>query len=235
VQAILFAGTIAICATIGARPLSDGPETNIAVSMGREPVPRAFAQGVRAPEMRGYSILGVLDTLAKRRKVLVVVDQFGLELLGKKKIRDVKVELVEFPLPLAAALEYVAVQIKGKLDFSGQFGRIVPGRGDLLRFLSPPTLDLLQAIKEPLNLVEPVNNAPGSDIIQFFIEKLDIPIAPEPFDIPKRESFRQRNCRLSAGTKSLKDWLDEVANQMGGRILVRQEAIVIVPRNSNLP
>jgi hypothetical protein len=74
----------------------------------REPLPKELSQLVSPAEIRGYSILGCLETLQKRKGISINIDQTGLEGLCKEKLREIRVTQVEFPLPLAAAVEYVA-------------------------------------------------------------------------------------------------------------------------------
>jgi hypothetical protein len=54
-------------------------------------------------------------------------------------------------------------------------------------------------------------------------------IAPEPFDCNPKNLFYKRNCSLPRGTKELGAWLDNLALQMRGRVVIRQEAVILVP------
>jgi hypothetical protein len=200
-------------------------------AIAHEPLPNEATQFIDPVEIRGYSILGCLETLLKRKNIVVTIDQAGLEELSKKKLREIKVYQVEFPLPLAAAVEYLAIQVRGTLRIRGKSFHIVAGEGDVLRFLSPTAKKDPFDFKKQLRIEKSVEAVPACDIIDFFSQKLDTPImvAPEPFDCSPNNLFHKRKCALPAGTKDLGAWLENLALQTRGRVVIRQEAAILVP------
>jgi hypothetical protein len=101
----------------------------------------------------------------------------------------------------------------------------------VLQFLSPPTSVVRNDLKKQVTIEKPIHDLPGCDILDFFGEKLEMRILllPEQFDRKLEDSFRKRSCTLASGTKEAGAWIDSVLLQMRGRMVVRNEAIVVVP------
>jgi hypothetical protein len=200
-------------------------------AIAHEPLPLEATQLVDPVDIRGYSILGCLETLLKRKNIVVTIDQASLEELIKQKLREIKVYQVEFPLPLAAAVEYLAIQVHGTLRIRGKSYHIVAGKGDILRFLSPPVKQAAFDFKKQLTIEKAIQALPVCDVIDFVSEKLEMPImvAPEPFDCIPKDSFYKRSCTLPAETKELGRWLNNLALQIRGQVVMRKEAAILMP------
>lgn len=209
---------------------ADGVQPSSA-SIASEPLPNEATQLIAPAELRGYSILGCLETLQKRKGIAISLDRAGLETVCKQNLREIKVYQIEFSLPLAAAVEYLAIQVHGTLRIRGKAMHIVAGDGDMLRFLSPPAKKDPIDLQKQLTIEKPIQSLPGCDIIDFVSEKLEMPIlvAPEPFDCKPENTFHKRTCTLPNGTKELRAWLNSMALQMRGQIVMRQEAVVLAP------
>ena len=144
---------------------SDGVKQQ-SVAIAREPLPPEATQLVDPLELQGYSILGRLATLQKRKGVAISLDEAGLEDVCKKKLRDINVHQAEFSLPLAAAVEYLAIQVHGTVRIRGKSFHIVAGTGDLMRFLSPPVKNDSFDIKTQLTIEKRSNRCrPATSLV----------------------------------------------------------------------
>ena len=226
------------CAAIGVGALlplqADEPAAGKSAALRSLEVPAEFRHLIRIPNFGEKSIAEFVQHVKDESGVRIEIDVAGLERVNKQSIDRLRVQSVPFALPAAGHLEWAALQVNGTLQFRGHSARIVPGEADFLKYLSEPSAERLELAKKQLRLEKDIAGAPAKDIIEYFVERWELPILIQPAQVnqPAATVLADKQCQLPAETKSLRAWLELMAKQMGSQVVLKEEAFVIVPKNS---
>src|SRR5262245_35743602 len=220
------AGLIALVMSFG--EISAAQPTAMAV---QAQIPKELTQQIALTDFREERLTQLLDRLVKKTGVHIGLDAPGLETLCKKSLKYMTIIPPPGSLPLGAALEFVASQIHGTLRERNRQWRIVPGRADITRFVSPPTEATHKATRRMVEIEKQIAGAAAKDIGEFFSEKYDIRIvvAPSPYDTSAK--FEDKQCNLPRCKKPLIELVNDVARQIGGDVRIYKELILIVPQD----
>jgi hypothetical protein len=213
---------------------ADEPAAAKSAALRSPEVPTEFRRLIRIPNFGKKPIAELVQHVKDESGVRIEMDVAGLERVNKQSIDRLRVQSAPFALPAAAYLEWAALQVNGTLQFRGHAARIVPGKADFLKYLSEPSAERLELAKNQLSLEKDIAGAPAKDIIEYFVERWELPILilPGPMNQPPATVLADKQCRLPAETKSLRAWLEFMAKQMGGQVVLKDEAFVIVPKES---
>jgi hypothetical protein len=191
-------------------------------------LPKEMKQLLRFSEFRDRNAVDLIALLENRTKVKVHLDQTELERTCKKPLKDIPVIVSNARIPFAIGVELIANQIRGTLQENGNGWRIVPGPSHLTAMLTPSTENKKRVYAQaaPIKAIE---GAPADDIFEFLGEKYDLSIiiAPGPFDQAGGLLTGRKLCRLPPGQKSVINWVEDVAEQLGAEANAYEECILI--------
>jgi hypothetical protein len=113
---------------------------------------------------------------------------------------------------------------------------MIPGKArDLRALLTPAGRVTVDRLSQAVRLDKAIANAPANDIYEFFEDKYGLAIFVDEW------AFRQAGkkgagdvpCQLPAGMMTLAQWLEKVASQVGGVVVVGEETVLIVPHKKD--
>jgi hypothetical protein len=221
---------IALAATCG-EITADQP----APSAAQAPMPKELTQLITLEDFHEMRLVQLLDRLTKRTGIRIDLDESGLEKLCKKPLKDVTIVPPPGSLPLGAAVEFVASQVHGTLRERNRRWRIVPGRADISRFVSPPTEATHKATQKMAEIERPIQGAPARDIVEFLSEKYERRIVIAPGTIENPAKLGDKMCQLPVSKKSLIGLVRDVARQLQGEVQIYKEFILIAPPDRSQP
>jgi hypothetical protein len=124
-----------------------------------------------------------------------------------------------------------ARQVGGTVRQDGNRIAIVPGPRDLASVLKPPSTVLVRKLREALVVSKPIAKAPLKDVTEFFDDKCDVTIVVDDWALSggdRAKSVLDVKCDLPAGTRPVQAWLEQLAGQVRGRVVARDERVVLI-------
>jgi hypothetical protein len=201
-------------------------------------------------------IWSVLEYLAERREVKIRIDESAFKKIGAGDVRATEINVPRMEdVPLEFVLEACAQQVGGTVRVVGNEIVIAPGKRKLESTLGPPTAELKKKLAAKVKIEKPIDNAPWTDVVEFFSEKCDVciivaewqfpladrmaPKAPDPpLNQPRNKMrrdpipFQHVTFSAATGDHALEKWLDQIADRIQGKVIVRDKVILIVPASN---
>jgi hypothetical protein len=175
----------------------------------------------------------VLAYLREHYSVKVVIDQDAFKQAGLARPDKVLIDLPKLPgVPLELALELAVRQAGGTVHADADRIVIAPGKPrDYTSFLPPPGPAMREKMLKKTLIEKPISSAPLRDILEFLSDRYEMTILVDTSAFDKiRRGVLDTPCSSPAADTKLIEFLNYFAAQVEGKVLVRDEIILILPQ-----
>jgi hypothetical protein len=176
----------------------------------------------------------VLKLLKEKENVVVSIDEAAFARIGVKNVSDslVTIRRIERQAPVSLVVEMIAQEVGGWARKEKDRYVISPGTRSLQSALLPANEVVAEKLRSRLTLerVDPINTL--QDVVEFFEERNDVLIVIDKraFESGGMRRVEDRKCSLPAGTNTVESWLTQLAAQVGGIVVPRENILLIVPK-----
>jgi hypothetical protein len=196
----------------------------------------------------------LVELFTVKHEVRIRVDDAAFKKVGIDQAAGKSIELPRMQgVTLEFVLEAAVQQIGGTVRHDGDEIVIVPGKRNVASALRAPTDGLKKKLAMSIEIKTPIENTRWDDLILFFSEKADVSIVVTDWLFPHvsakndakpavpgrgvkimqgrvpQSRLSELPCRLPGGTRTLERWLDDLASQVGGVIIARDNVILVMP------
>jgi hypothetical protein len=176
----------------------------------------------------------ILNLLAKYHGVEVEIDKGAFDKAG---VKDVGSRRVEFPnlhsVRLETLLELTIRPVNGTLQIDKGRLRIIPGKPREITSVAPPAGEAMRVkMLKKVTLERPICNAPLRDILEFLSDKYELNVFLDTSAFAKagRRAVLDAPCSSPEANSKLIECLNYFAVQVEGKVLARDEIILILPQ-----
>lgn len=193
----------------------------------------------------------VLDFLSEKYEFKIRIDDATFQRLGAVEIGTKAISIPRMDgVPLEFILEAAAQQIGGTLRRDETGLAIVPGGRKIETLLGPATNELKTKLCKEIKIKRSIDNADWEDVLEFLGEKGEIEIVVAEWQFPparrrvgaaaalpvnprvrRRSPSRFADVRVSlpAESRTLEKWLMDLVARVDGRVIARDNVILILP------
>jgi RNA polymerase sigma factor (sigma-70 family) len=185
----------------------------------------------------GGLLKDLLDALSDKYELKIVVDEDAFRKAGNDHVSEKPIMLPSMPgVPLALVLELVTEQVGGTVKVNKDRFVIVPGRRDVVSVLGPAGERLKKLLAQDALLA--FEKSYLSDLIGFFSDKYGLTVVVDVWAFSKADpatDLFNRRWTLPERTQPLQKWLEQIAKEINGEVIPRDNVVLIVPRKKAEP
>jgi hypothetical protein len=179
----------------------------------------------------------LLAFLGKKYGLKAALDQAAFEKAGIKHVGNTTGPLpCIYDVRMEVLLELAIRPVSGTIQMDKGRLLIVPGKPrDFESFLPPPGKAMREKLLRKTALERPISNAPLRDILSFLSDKYEVNIFVHTSAFFDESGFKyvlDVPCSSPAADTKLIECLNYFAAQVKGKVLVRDEVILILPQST---